>query len=139
MAYVAGYALMNDYSEREDQLEHGGQWVKGKSHDTFSPLGPFLLTADEMEDPHDLDMWLTVNGISKQRSNTGQLIFRIPYVIHYLSRFMTLLPGDVVSTGTPSGVGLGFDPPQYLKPGDIVELGISHLGSSRQVAAAYPD
>jgi 2-keto-4-pentenoate hydratase/2-oxohepta-3-ene-1,7-dioic acid hydratase in catechol pathway len=139
MAHIAGYVLLNDYSEREDQLERGGQWVKGKSHDTFSPLGPFLLTSDEMDDPHNLNMWLSVNGEEKQRSNTGQLIFRLPLLISYLSRFMTLLAGDIISTGTPSGVGLGYDPPQYLKPGDVVELGIDRLGSSRQEAIAYKD
>ncbi len=136
LGHVAGYAILNDYSEREHQLEHGGQWVKGKSHDSFSPLGPFMLTADEMEDPHSLDMWLTVNGEIRQQSNTRQLIFGIPYLIHYLSRYMTLLPGDLISTGTPSGVGLGLDPPQFLRPGDVVELGIDGLGTSRQEVVA---
>lgn len=137
MNYVAGYALHNDYSERAYQLERGGQWVKGKSCDTFAPLGPYLVTADEKLDPHNLDLWLKVNGETLQNSNTSDFIFDIPTVISYLSEFMTLLPGDVISTGTPAGVGLGFDPPRYLKPGDVVELGIEGLGSSRQEAKSY--
>jgi 2-keto-4-pentenoate hydratase/2-oxohepta-3-ene-1,7-dioic acid hydratase in catechol pathway len=131
-AHVAGYALHNDYSERQDQIERGGQWSKGKSHDGFAPLGPFLATPDEVSDPHALPAWLTVNGETRQRSNTDQMIFRIPALVSYLSRFMTLLPGDVISTGTPPGVGLGFDPPRYLKAGDVVELGIDGLGCQRQ-------
>ncbi len=134
MDYVAGYALHNDYSEREFQLERSGQWVKGKSNDTFAPLGPFLVTKDEIPDPHNLNMWLTVNGEKLQDSNTDDMIFKIPFVIAYLSQFMTLLPGDVISTGTPFGVGLGFKPPRYLKAGDVVELGIEGLGTQRQVA-----
>jgi 2,4-didehydro-3-deoxy-L-rhamnonate hydrolase len=134
MDYVAGYALHNDYSEREFQLERSGQWVKGKSNDTFAPLGPFLVTKDEMPDPHNLNMWLSVNGEKLQDSNTDDMIFKIPFVIAYLSQFMTLLPGDVISTGTPFGVGLGFKPPRYLKAGDVVELGIDGLGTQRQVA-----
>ncbi len=134
MDYVAGYALHNDYSEREFQLERSGQWVKGKSNDTFAPLGPFLVTKDEMPDPHNLNMWLSVNGEKLQDSNTDDMIFKIPFVIAYLSQFMTLLPGDVISTGTPFGVGLGFKPPRYLKAGDVVELGIEGLGTQRQVA-----
>ncbi|MGS2738355.1 fumarylacetoacetate hydrolase family protein [Sinomicrobium sp. M5D2P17] len=137
MDYVAGYALHNDYSERAYQLERGGQWVKGKSCDTFAPLGPYLVTADEKLDPHNLNLWLKVNGEMLQNSNTSDFIFDIPTVISYLSEFMTLLPGDVISTGTPAGVGLGFQPPRYLKPGDVVELGIEGLGSSRQEAVAY--
>ncbi len=136
MGHVAGYALHNDYSEREWQLEHGGQWVKGKSFDTFAPIGPFLATRDEIPDPHNLRLWLTVNGEALQDSNTSDLIFGVPMIVSYVSRFMTLLPGDVISTGTPPGVGLGFRPPRYLKPGDIVELGIDGLGTQRQRAVA---
>jgi 2-keto-4-pentenoate hydratase/2-oxohepta-3-ene-1,7-dioic acid hydratase in catechol pathway len=137
LQHVAGYCLHNDYSERAFQLERGGQWVKGKSCDTFAPLGPYLVTPDEVGDPHQLPMWLTVNGTVRQKSNTNQLVFGIVYLIHYLSQFMTLLPGDVISTGTPAGVGLGFKPPVYLQPGDVVELGIDKLGRQRQVAKAY--
>lgn len=136
LSHLAGYALHNDYSERAFQLERAGQWVKGKSCDTFAPLGPVLATPDEIENPDDLRMWLTVNGESKQESNSSNLHFKIPFLLHYLSQFMTLLPGDVVSTGTPPGVGLGFDPPQYLEPGDVVELGIDGLGQQRQEAVA---
>lgn len=137
LEHVAGYALHNDYSEREWQLEHGGQWVKGKSFDTFAPIGPFLATRDESLDPHGLRLWLTVNGERVQDSNTSDLIFGVPALVSYVSRFMTLLPGDVISTGTPQGVGLGFTPPRYLKPGDVVELGIDGLGTQRQRAVAY--
>ncbi len=132
MDYVAGYCLHNDYSERAFQLETGGQWVKGKSCDTFAPLGPFLATKDEISDVNALGMWLTLNGDKKQNGSTSNFIFDVPTVISYLSRHMTLLPGAVISTGTPAGVGLGFDPPQYLKAGDVVELGIDGLGASRQ-------
>ncbi|HUL76529.1 MAG TPA: fumarylacetoacetate hydrolase family protein [Vicinamibacteria bacterium] len=132
LALVAGYALHNDYSERQDQLERGGQWSKGKSQDTFAPLGPFLGTPDEIQDVRDLPMWLTVNGEMRQRSSTKQMIFDVPTLVSYLSRFMTLLPGDVISTGTPHGVGLGFDPPVFLKAGDVVELAIEGLGRQRQ-------
>lgn len=134
MDYVAGYVLHNDYSERAWQLERGGQWVKGKSSDTFAPLGPWLATRDEIPNPHNLRLWLSVNGTIKQDGNSSNLIFKIPFLIHYLSQFMTLLPGDVISTGTPAGVGLGFKPPQYLKKGDVVELGIDGLGNQFQVA-----
>ena len=134
-AHVAGFALHNDYSEREDQLERGGQWSKGKSQDTFAPLGPFLATPDEVGDPHELPMWLTVNGETRQKSSTREMIFRVPALVSYLSRFMTLLPGDVISTGTPHGVGLGFKPPVFLKAGDVVELGIEGLGRQRQRVA----
>jgi 2-keto-4-pentenoate hydratase/2-oxohepta-3-ene-1,7-dioic acid hydratase in catechol pathway len=137
MEYVAGYVLHNDYSEREFQLERSGQWVKGKSADTFAPLGPFLATPDEISDPHNLRLWLSVNGEMVQDSNTDDLVFKTPHLIHYLSQFMTLLPGDVISTGTPFGVGLGFKPPRYLKPGDVVELGIDGLGVQKQVAQAW--
>ena len=129
---VAGYVLHNDYSERAYQLERGGQWVKGKSCDTFAPLGPYLVTPEELEDVNHLKMWLKVNGKMMQNSNTSQMIFKVPYLIHYVSQFMTLLPGDIITTGTPHGVGLGFNPPVYLKAGDVVELGIEGLGSSRQ-------
>jgi 2,4-diketo-3-deoxy-L-fuconate hydrolase len=134
--YVAGYVLHNDYSEREFQIERGGQWVKGKSCDTFAPLGPFVATSDEIKDPENLSMWLKVNGETKQDGNSNKLIFGIAHLVSYLSQFMTLEPGDVVSTGTPPGVGMGFDPPQYMKPGDVVELGIDGLGSSSQTAVA---
>ena len=137
MDYIAGYALHNDYSEREYQLERGGQWVKGKSFDRFAPLGPFLATPDEIPDPHRLDLWLKVNGRIMQQSNTRDFIFNIPQVVSYLSRFMTLLPGDIISTGTPSGVGLGQKPPAYLKAGDVVELGIEGLGSSSQTVREW--
>ncbi len=131
--YVAGYCVHNDYSERAFQLERGGQWDKGKGCDTFAPLGPFLATKDEVKDVHNLRLWLKVNGEMKQDSNTNDFIFNVPFVVSYISQFMTLLPGDVISTGTPAGVGLGFNPPQYLKAGDIVELGIDGLGEQRQL------
>ncbi len=137
MNYVAGFALHNDYSERAFQLERGGQWVKGKSCDTFAPLGPFLVPKEEVADFQNLNLWLKVNGETKQNGNTSNMIFDVPFLVSYLSQFMTLLPGDVISTGTPAGVGLGFNPPQYLKPGDIVELGIEGLGQSSQKAEAY--
>ena len=133
LGHVAGYVLHNDYSERAFQLERGGQWVKGKSADTFAPLGPFLATRDEIPDAQALPMWLKVNDEYRQRSSTGNMIFGVPRLVSYLSQFMTLLPGDVISTGTPAGVGLGMKPePVYLKPGDVVELGIEGLGQSRQ-------
>lgn len=136
--HVAGYVLHNDYSEREFQIERNGQWVKGKSCDTFAPLGPFIATADEIQDVHNLRLWLTVNGQKVQHGNTSNLIFGIPYLVSYISQFMTLLPGDVITTGTPAGVGLGMKPePWYIKPGDVVELGIDGLGSSRQIAKAF--
>ena len=134
MAHVAGYVLHNDYSERAWQLERGGQWVKGKSADTFAPLGPWLATTDEIPDPHNLRLWLKVNGETKQDGTTANLIFKIPFLVSYVSQFMTLLPGDVISTGTPAGVGLGFKPPQYLKAGDTIELGIDGLGVQKQTA-----
>jgi 2-keto-4-pentenoate hydratase/2-oxohepta-3-ene-1,7-dioic acid hydratase in catechol pathway len=132
----AGYALHNDYSERDWQLERGGQWVKGKSFDTFAPVGPFLATPDEVPDPHALRLWLTVNGQTMQDANTSDFIFGIPTLVSYVSQCMTLLPGDLISTGTPAGVGLGFKPPRYLKEDDVVELGIDGLGTSRQRAVA---
>ena len=138
--HVAGYLLHNDYSEREFQLERAGQWVKGKSCDTFAPLGPFLVTQDEITDINDLRLWLTVNGTMMQDGNTKNLVFKIPHLVSYLSQFMTLLPGDIISTGTPAGVGLGQKPgPVYIKPGDVMELGIHGLGSSRQKAVAYKE
>ncbi len=137
MQYVAGYVLHNDLSERAYQLERGGQWVKGKSADTFAPLGPFLADKTEIPDPHRLDIWLKVNGISFQSSNTADLVFKVPTLVSYISQFMTLLPGDLISTGTPPGVGLGLDPPRYLVPGDVMELGIEGLGVARQVVGAH--
>jgi len=137
MDYVAGFALHNDYSERSFQLERGGQWVKGKSADTFAPLGPFLATKDEIQDFNQLGMWLKVNGEFRQRGSTSKMICDVPGLVAYVSEFMTLLPGDVISTGTPPGVGLGMKPPQYLKKGDVVELGIDGLGESRQQVVEY--
>lgn len=137
MDYVAGYCLHNDVSEREFQLERGGTWDKGKGCDTFAPIGPWLVTKDEIPDPHNLRLWLKVNGKIMQDGNTDDLIFSIPQLVSYLSQFMTLLPGDVISTGTPQGVGLGFNPPIYLKEGDIIELGIDGLGTSTQKVKAY--
>jgi 2,4-diketo-3-deoxy-L-fuconate hydrolase len=131
--YVAGYCLHNDYSERAFQLERNGQWTKGKGCDTFAPLGPYFVTKDEVADFNNLHMWLKVNGQMMQDNNTDDMIFEIPFLVSYISQFMTLLPGDVISTGTPSGVGHGFHPPVYLKPGDVVELGIEGLGEQRQV------
>jgi len=136
--YVAGFVLHNDYSERAFQLERGGQWVKGKSADTFAPLGPFVATKDEIQDFRSLAMWLRVNGESRQKGSTSKMIFDVPTLVAYVSEFMTLLPGDVISTGTPPGVGLGMKPPQYLKAGDVVELGIEGLGESRQEVVAGP-
>jgi len=137
MNYVAGYCLHNDLSEREFQLEKNGQWVKGKSCDTFAPLGPFMATKDEITDVNNLRLWLTVSGKKMQEGNTSDFIFKIPFLISYVSQFMTLLPGDIISTGTPAGVGLGMNPQVYLKPGDVVELGIDGLGTSKQLAKAY--
>jgi 2,4-didehydro-3-deoxy-L-rhamnonate hydrolase len=131
LEFVAGFVLHNDYSEREYQLERGGQWDKGKGCDTFAPLGPHLVTTDEI-DASKLDMWLKVNGETVQRGNTSDLIFDVPTLVSYISSFMTLLPGDVISTGTPSGVGCFMKPPRYLKAGDRVELGIEGLGTSQQ-------
>ena len=137
MDYVAGYVLHNDVSERAFQLERGGTRDKGKGCDSFAPLGPWLVTKDEIPNPHKLRLWLSLNGKMMQDSNTDDLIFNIPQLISYSSQFMTLLPGDVISTGTPAGVGLGFSPNIYLKPGDVVELGIDGLGSSKQTVVAY--
>jgi 2,4-didehydro-3-deoxy-L-rhamnonate hydrolase len=136
MNHVAGFCLHNDYSERAFQLERNGQWTKGKSADTFAPIGPYLVTPDEIPDFNDLKMWLKVNGELMQDNNTEDMIFEVPFLVHYISQFMTLLPGDVITTGTPSGVGHGQHPPRYLKPGDVVELGIERLGEQRQVVHA---
>jgi 2,4-diketo-3-deoxy-L-fuconate hydrolase len=137
MDYLAGYCLHNDYSERAFQLERSGQWVKGKSCDHFAPLGPYFVTKDEVTDQHNLHLWLDLNGKRMQDSNTSDLIFKIPHIISYISQFMTLLPGDIISTGTPEGVGMGQKPQLYLKPGDVVHLGIEGLGEQRQTAIAY--
>ena len=137
--YVAGFVLHNDYSERSFQLERGGQWVKGKSADSFAPLGPFLATRDECPDFDQLGMWLRVNGEIRQRGSTSKMICDVPGLVAYVSQFMTLLPGDVISTGTPPGVGMGRKPPQYLQAGDVVELGIDRLGESRQLVVDYSE
>lgn len=137
LEYVAGYVLHNDYSERAFQLERNGQWVKGKSADTFAPLGPFLATRDEIPDTSQLRMWLKVNGVFRQNSSTSEMIFDVPTLVSYVSEFMSLLPGDVISTGTPAGVALGMSPQQYLKAGDVVELGVDSLGESRQKVVAW--
>lgn len=139
MDYVAGYCVHNDVSERDFQLHHGGQWVKGKSADNFAPLGPVLVTKTEIKNPHNLRLWLKLNGKMLQDSNTSDLVFDIPTLIEHLSQYMTLLPGDVISTGTPAGVGLGLTPPTYLKEGDVVELGIEGLGEAKQTAINDPE
>ena len=136
--FIAGYVLHNDVSEREYQLERGGQWVKGKSCDTFSPIGPYLVTRDEIPDPNNLRLWLSVNDKMLQDGHTSDFIFNVQEVISYLSQFMSLMPGDIISTGTPEGVGLGMDPPVFLKDGDVVELGVEGLGSARQQVRAWP-
>ncbi|MDT0685416.1 fumarylacetoacetate hydrolase family protein [Autumnicola psychrophila] len=135
--HVAGYVLHNDYSERSFQIERGGQWVKGKSCDTFAPLGPWLVTKDEIKNPNNLNLWLKLNGETKQSSNTSDFVFNVSEVISYVSQFMTLLPGDVISTGTPAGVGMGLKPQRFLKEGDVVELGIDGLGTSKQHVKNY--
>ena len=135
--YIAGYVLHNDVSERAFQLEKEGQWCKGKGCDTFAPLGPFMATKDEIKDGNNLPLWLEVNGERLQHSSTSDFIFNIQECVSYISQFMTLLPGDVISTGTPFGVGLGFKPPRYLKPGDVMRLGIDGLGEQQQTAVAY--
>ena len=135
--HIAGYVLHNDVSERAFQLEKSGQWVKGKSADTFAPLGPFIATRDEIPDPGKLDLWLKVNGEKMQDSDTSDLIFDVPHLVSYISQYMTLLPGDIISTGTPFGVGMGLKPPTYLKDGDVVELGIDGLGTSVQKVQSY--
>ena len=137
LEHIAGFVLHNDYSERSFQLERGGQWVKGKSADTFAPLGPFLATRNEISDPWYLNMWLKVNGEMRQKDSTSDMIFDVPALVSYLSDFMTLLPGDVISTGIPAGVGFSMPPPKYLKAGDFVELGIDGLGESHQTLVAW--
>jgi 2-keto-4-pentenoate hydratase/2-oxohepta-3-ene-1,7-dioic acid hydratase in catechol pathway len=137
MDYVAGFALHNDVSEREFQLERGGTWDKGKGCDTFAPIGPWLVTKDEIKDPHNLRLWLKLNDKIMQDGNTDDLIFNIPFLVSYISQFMTLLPGDIISTGTPAGVGVGFTPNIFLKEGDVIELGIEGLGTSKQTCVAY--
>jgi 2-keto-4-pentenoate hydratase/2-oxohepta-3-ene-1,7-dioic acid hydratase in catechol pathway len=137
LEYVAGYLLHNDISERAFQLERQGQWVKGKSADTFAPLGPFLATKEEIPDVHNLGIWLKVNGEMVQNGSTANLVFKLPQLVSYVSQFMTLLPGDVISTGTPAGVGLGMSPPRYLRSGDVMELGIEGLGVQKQKVIAF--
>lgn len=131
--HIAGYMLHNDYSERAFQIERSGQWVKGKSCDTFAPIGPYIVTPDEISDIDNLRLWLTVNGKMMQDGNTKNLVYKIPFIVSYISQFMTMMPGDIISTGTPAGVGMGQKPdPIYLKEGDVVELGIDGLGSAKQ-------
>jgi 2-keto-4-pentenoate hydratase/2-oxohepta-3-ene-1,7-dioic acid hydratase in catechol pathway len=137
--HIAGYCVVNDVSERAFQAERQGQWTKGKSSETFGPTGPWLVTADEIADPQGLGMWLTVNGETRQKGTTGTMVYGAHFLVSYLSQFMPLEPGDVISTGTPPGVGMGMKPPTYLKPGDVVELGIDGLGKQRQVCIADPD
>jgi 2-keto-4-pentenoate hydratase/2-oxohepta-3-ene-1,7-dioic acid hydratase in catechol pathway len=139
MDYVAGYCVINDVSERTFQIEHAGQWTKGKSADNFGQIGPWLVTKDEVADPQNLKMWLTVNGVSRQDGSTKTMVYGVAHVVAYLSKFMSLHPGDVISTGTPPGVGMGLKPPTYLKPGDVVELGIEGLGEQRQDVIADPE
>jgi 2-keto-4-pentenoate hydratase/2-oxohepta-3-ene-1,7-dioic acid hydratase in catechol pathway len=135
--YVAGYAVVNDISERNFQLERGSQWDRGKGCDTFGPVGPWLVTTDEITDPQSLDLWLDVNGEKRQRGNTRTMVFGCAHLVSYISQFMTLLPGDIITTGTPPGVGLGMKPPQYLKVGDVITLGITGLGEQKQRVVAY--
>jgi 2-keto-4-pentenoate hydratase/2-oxohepta-3-ene-1,7-dioic acid hydratase in catechol pathway len=136
LKFVAGYCLVNDVSERNFQLERGSQWDKGKGCDTFGPIGPYLVTTDEITDPQTLDMWLDVNGERCQRGNTRTMVFGVAKLVSYISQFMTLMPGDVITTGTPPGVGMGMKPPRYLKPGDVVTLGVAGLGEQRQTVTA---
>ena len=136
LKHVAGYAVCNDVSERAFQIERLGQWTKGKSHDTFGPLGPWLVTADAIPDPHNLAMWLDVNGQRCQTGSTATMIFKVPKIISYLSEMMTLNPGDIITTGTPPGVGMGMKPPKFLNAGDVVTLGIDGLGAQRQTIVA---
>jgi len=135
--YVAGYTVVNDVSERDFQLERGSQWDRGKGCDTFGPVGPWLVTTDEITDPQVLDCWLDVNGEKRQRGNTRTMVFGVANLVSYISQFMTLLPGDIITTGTPPGVGLGMKPPQYLKPGDVINLGITGLGEQKQRVVAF--
>jgi 2-keto-4-pentenoate hydratase/2-oxohepta-3-ene-1,7-dioic acid hydratase in catechol pathway len=138
MDHVAGYCVINDVSEREFQIERGGQWDKGKGHETFGPIGPWLVTKDEVPDPQNLAMWLDVDGVRMQNGTSATMIFGVAHLVSYVSHFMTLMPGDVISTGTPPGVGMGMKPPRYLAPGDCVELGIEGLGEMRQRVVAAP-
>ncbi len=138
LSHVAGYCVVNDLSERAFQLEGTGQWVKGKSADTFGPIGPWLVTADEVPDPQALGLWLEVDGHRFQNGTTRTMLFGVAYLISYLSRFMSLQPGDIISTGTPPGVGLGQKPPLYLRPGNVMTLGVDGLGQQRQRVLAYP-
>ena len=137
LSHIAGYLICNDVSEREYQTERGGQWDKGKGCDTFGPLGPWLVTRDEVPDPQNLDMWLDVNGQRQQTGNTRTMVFGVAHLVHYVSQFMTLMPGDVITTGTPPGVGMGKNPPTYLKPGDVMTLGVAGLGEQRQKVVAW--
>lgn len=136
MDHVAGYCVINDVSERDFQTKRSGQWTKGKSCDSFGPIGPWLVTRDEIANPQSLRMWLTVNGVTKQNGTTETMVYGVSYLVSYLSQFMTLHPGDIISTGTPPGVGLGFKPPQYLRAGDVIELGIEGLGTQKQTVVA---
>ena len=138
LSYVAGYCVVNDVSERSFQLERGGQWDKGKGCDTFGPIGPYLVTAASIPDPQVLDLWLDVNGEPRQRGNTGTMVFGVAKLVSYVSQFVTLMPGDIIATGTPPGVGMGRRPPQFLKPGDVVTLGIEGLGEQRQRVTPWP-
>ena len=137
LEHVAGYCVINDVSERNFQLERGSQWDRGKGCDTFGPIGPYLVTRDEVPDPQNLDMWLDVNGEPMQRGNTRTMVFGVAHLVSYVSQFMTLLPGDIITTGTPPGVGMGRKPPQFLRPGDVVTLGIAGLGEQRQHVRAH--
>jgi 2-keto-4-pentenoate hydratase/2-oxohepta-3-ene-1,7-dioic acid hydratase in catechol pathway len=137
--HVAGYAVINDVSERSFQKERGGQFIKGKSADSFAPLGPWLVTADEISGPQKLELWLEVNGVRKQTGNTADMIFPVAYLISHLSQFMTLMPGDIIATGTPAGVGAGHHPPEYLRPGDVIELGAAGLGRQRHDVIAWSE
>jgi 2-keto-4-pentenoate hydratase/2-oxohepta-3-ene-1,7-dioic acid hydratase in catechol pathway len=137
MKHVAGYCVVNDVSERENQIERGGQWIKGKSHDTFAPIGPWMVTADEIEDVGNLDMFCDVNGVRRQTGSTKTMIFGVETLVSYISRFITLMPGDIIPTGTPPGVGLGLKPPVFLKAGDEMHLGIQGLGEQRQKVIGY--
>jgi 2-keto-4-pentenoate hydratase/2-oxohepta-3-ene-1,7-dioic acid hydratase in catechol pathway len=138
MEYVAGYCVVNDVSERAFQIERAGQWTKGKSSDHFGPTGPWLVTRDEIADPQNLPMWLDVNGVRRQDGSTTTMVYGVAHVVSYVSQFMSLEPGDIISTGTPPGVGMGLNPPTYLKPGDVIELGINGLGQQRQVCITDP-
>jgi len=139
LSHVAGYCVINDVSEREYQIERSGTWDKGKGCDTFGPVGPWLVTADEVADPQNLSMWLEVNGKRFQDGSTKTMIFNVAFLVHYISQFATLYPGDIISTGTPPGVGMGQKPPLYLKPGDVVRLGIEGLGEQRQAVYAWDE